>query len=138
VSKWEVEKSLAKSASVLTSFDGVLSWMQGVLSSHGETIDVKADFEGGCILQSGIVLCKLLNIVAPGTVAKIHDVKPPVNGFFMAASKFKAQENATNFIRGAQKIGIPKSLTFDAQELTELRDIKAVLRCVENLSKIVK
>jgi hypothetical protein len=116
-----------------SAFNHVLVWMQGVLED--DCVDVN-NFDGS-VLQSGVLLCELLNILQPDSVPKIHRVERDSDGQFGAIAKFRISENATNFIKGCQKLGMPRNCAFDTQELTELRDVKAVLRCVETLGKML-
>jgi hypothetical protein len=116
-----------------SAFNHVLVWMQGVVED--DCVDVN-NFDGS-VLQSGVVLCELLNILQPDSVPKIHRVDRDSDGQFGAIAKFRISENATNFIKGCQKLGMPRNCAFDTQELTELRDVKAVLRCVETLGKML-
>jgi hypothetical protein len=118
------------------SFTAVLAWMQDVLGPDDENADFSS-FGDGSMLQSGMLICQLLNILEPGSVSKIHKVKRDSDGQFGAIAKFRISENVTNFIKGCQKLGMPRNCAFDTQELTEMRDLKAVLRCLETLAKML-
>ncbi|KAH8093352.1 hypothetical protein JL720_4479 [Aureococcus anophagefferens] len=68
-------------------------------------------------LRSGVVLCKLLNGVAPGSVKKIAT----------SAMPFKQMENISLFIRGIKKLGVHDSDCFDTNDLYKGQDIGKVV-----------
>ena len=79
-------------------------------------------------LRSGVVLCKLLNGVAPGSVKKIATSSMP----------FKQMENISLFIRGIKKLGVHDSDCFDTNDLYKGQDIGKVVQCVHSLGSVVQ
>ncbi|EGB06553.1 hypothetical protein AURANDRAFT_29136, partial [Aureococcus anophagefferens] len=79
-------------------------------------------------LRSGVVLCKLLNGVAPGSVKKIAT----------SAMPFKQMENISLFIRGIKKLGVHDSDCFDTNDLYKGQDIGKVVQCVHSLGSVVQ
>lgn len=60
-------------------------------------------------LKDGVKLCKLINIIKPGSVPKINETK-------MA---FKQRENIVNYLEGCKKLGMKESDCFVTQDLFE-------------------
>ena len=79
-------------------------------------------------LRSGVILCKLLNGIVPGTVKKIATSSMP----------FKQMENISLFIRGIKKLGVHDSDCFDTNDLYKGQDIGKVVQCVHSLGSVVQ
>ena len=65
-------------------------------------------------LKSGTRLCKLINTIQPGTVARVNESKMP----------FKQMENITAFLRGCRAVGVAE---FDCFETADLYDEKVLV-----------
>ena len=79
-------------------------------------------------LRSGVILCKLLNGIVPGTVKKIATSSMP----------FKQMENISLFIRGIKKLGVHDSDCFDTNDLFKGQDIGKVIQCVHSLGAVAQ
>lgn len=80
-----------------------LEWVQSVTK---EPLPSKDLIEA---LRDGTALCKLINVVKPGTVKRVNQSK-------MA---FKQRENITNFIRGCRTLGQSEFTLFTTTDLYE-------------------
>eukprot|EP00062_Callorhinchus_milii_P005089 gi/632944216/ref/XP_007887378.1/ PREDICTED: LIM and calponin homology domains-containing protein 1 [Callorhinchus milii] len=65
------------------------------------------DFRAG--LESGIVLCELLNAIKPGAVKKINRLPTPIAGL----------DNIALFLRGCEELGLKGSQLFDPGDLQD-------------------
>lgn len=83
-------------------------WIESVL---GEKIE---GYEEG--LKDGVVLCRVMNKLQPGAIAKINT----------SGGQFKLMENITNFQKAIQAYGVPKIDLFQTVDLWEHKDISAV------------
>lgn len=77
-------------------------------------------------LKSGVVLCKLVNVVQPGAVSKI------------SASRFAfaQMENITAFLRACKTLGLDQSSLFDTADLYNQDNMFLVLQCLLRLSNV--
>lgn len=71
-------------------------------------------------LRNGIVLCRLVNAVKPGTIKR-------VNAGSMA---FKQMENITFFTNAIRDLGVPESAMFTSVDLYEERNLGALVNCI--------
>ena len=76
-------------------------------------------------LKSGIVLCKLANVLKPGAVPKINPGKLP----------FHRMENLQNFSSFVRSLGIPDRNNFVSVDLHDEKDLKAVLLSLLTLKR---
>jgi len=76
-------------------------------------------------LKDGIVLCKLINELQPGSVKKINESK-------MA---FKQMENIANFLAGCEKLGIKTMDLFQTVDLYEAANMPAVINGIMALGR---
>ena len=83
-----------------------IDWMEAVT---GERIRPKSLAEA---LHDGQYLCRLINCLKPGAVAKIGT----------SALAFKQMENIEKFIKAAVAYGVPVSDTFQTVDLFEAQD----------------
>ncbi|XP_014675687.1 PREDICTED: muscle-specific protein 20-like [Priapulus caudatus] len=70
--------------------------------------------------RNGVVLCKLMNKLLPGSVKKITE----------SGGDFKMMENITNFQTAAKKYGVPEIDCFQTVDLWEKRNIAQVQQCI--------
>lgn len=78
-------------------------------------------------LKSGVILCKLVNAIEPGTIPRIS-IRP---------LPFLQMENISNFLQASQKLGIPSSDLFQTVDLFEGKDMNQVMICVLSLARVV-
>lgn len=88
----------------------VLTWIFGVL---GEPVP-KGEFED--ILKDGVVLCNLMNKLAPGSVKKIAT----------KGTNFQLMENIQRFQAGMKAYGVPQEEIFQTADLFERRNVAQV------------
>jgi type I site-specific restriction endonuclease len=88
----------------------VLAWIFEVI---GEPVPEVA-YEDA--LRDGVALCKLINVVKPGSVAKFHT----------SGSGYQLMENINKFIKAAQDIGVPHDQLFRTVDLYEKKNIPEV------------
>lgn len=98
----------------------VLDWISEVT---GEKL--VGDYED--VLKNGIVLCKLINAIAPGSVKKIQE----------KGSNFQLMENIQRFQAGIKKYGVPEEEIFQTADLFEKRNIAQVTLCLYALARLV-
>jgi hypothetical protein len=87
-------------------------WIEAVT---GESFS-SDDFQDS--LKSGVLLCKLANIVKPGSVPKINSSKLP----------FMQMENIGYFLKAAEKIGLKSHDAFQTVDLYEGKNIPQVIQ----------
>ncbi len=76
-------------------------------------------------LQDGVYLCKAMNVLKPGSVAKIQTSK-------MA---FKKMENIGNFLSAAGAFGVPPSDLFQTVDLYEAANMNQVVSAIHALGR---
>jgi len=103
--------------------DEILEWIEAVL----DTKMPKKPFED--VLKDGVVLCKLMNQISPGSVKKIQE----------KGSNFQLMENIDRFQKALRNYGVPSEELFQTPDLFERRNIKqvtlsllALARCASN------
>lgn len=79
------------------------------------------------ILKDGVVLCKLINKLAPGSVKKIQE----------RGTNFQLMENIQRFQAGLKKYGVPEEEIFQTADLFERRNIAQVTLCLYSLGRLV-
>lgn len=79
------------------------------------------------ILKDGIILCKLINKIAPGSVKKIQE----------KGTNFQLMENVQRFQVAIKKYGVPEEEIFQTADLFERRNIPQVTLCLYCLGRIV-
>jgi len=82
----------------------------------------------GDMLKDGMLLCKLINTIRPGTVKKINKMKMP----------FMQMENISNFLQGCRKIGVQDHDCFETVDLYEQKDLGVVVQCIMALGRAVQ
>ena len=76
-------------------------------------------------MKNGVVLCKLMNKISPGSIRKIKESGP---AFFL-------MENIQSFIKAAEKYGVPDEELFLTPDLFEERNIAQVSLCIYSLAR---
>jgi len=79
-------------------------------------------------LKSGVVLCKLINVIKPGTI-KFINVKP------IAICE---RENLKSYIMACEILGVPKEESFTVSDLHDKKSINAVLLNIYSLGRAVQ
>jgi len=77
------------------------------------------------VLQNGVVLCKLINKLQPGSVKKFKEKGPA----------FLLMENVQSFLAAAKKYGVPDEEVFQTPDLFEARNIPQVALCLFSLGR---
>lgn len=106
-------------------------WMREVLKDggHGDeadkltTVHVSADVIKP--LKDGQILCKLINVIKPGTVKKINT----------STMAFKQMENINSFLTGAEKLGCAKRDLFQTVDLYEGQNPAQVINGITALGR---
>ncbi|XP_004929461.1 myophilin [Bombyx mori] len=100
----------------------VLTWISDVL---GEPLPNGA-YED--VLRDGVILCKLANKLAPGSVKKIQE----------KGTNFQLMENIQRFQAAIKKYGVPEEEIFQTADLFERRNIPQVTLCLYALGRITQ
>lgn len=98
-------------------------WMEAVT---GETL--KGDASSGNlveVLKDGAFLCKVINVLQPGSVRKVNASK-------MA---FKQMENIGNFLAGCEAYGVPRTDMFQTVDLYEGQNMPQVINGIFALGR---
>ena len=100
----------------------VLAWIEAVI---GEKLP-PGNYED--ILKDGVVLCKLANKLAPGSVKKIQ----------AKGTNFQLMENVQRFQAAIKQYGVPQEEIFQTADLFERRNIPQVTLCLYALGRITQ
>ncbi|XP_075217290.1 myophilin [Lycorma delicatula] len=100
----------------------VIQWIEDVL---GEKLP-NQPYED--ILKDGVVLCNLINKIAPGSVKKIQT----------KGTNFQLMENIQRFQAAIKKYGVPEEEIFQTADLFERRNIPQVTLCLYSLGRITQ
>lgn len=105
------------------NYEGELvKWIEDVIGEKMEFPDI-ADS-----LKSGIVLCKLLNAIEPGTVKKIN----------MKPIALMQVENIQLYLKGCWHLGVPTSDLFVTSDLFQKKGISQVLQNIVSLARVAQ
>jgi len=96
-----------------------VAWIETIT---GESFP-EGSYEDG--LQDGVMLCKLMNKLVPGSINKINTI----------ASHFKMVENLNKFQEACKKYGVPELDIFQTTDLSERKDIAAVTATIFALGR---
>lgn len=100
----------------------VLEWISAVL---GEKLP-PGNYED--ILKDGVILCNLINKLAPGSVKKIQS----------KGTNFQLMENIQRFQAAIKNYGVPQEEIFQTADLFERRNIPQVTLCLYALGRITQ
>ncbi|KAK4313926.1 hypothetical protein Pmani_014757 [Petrolisthes manimaculis] len=81
--------------------------------------------EFGNILKDGQVLCRLMNKLSPGAIAKINS----------GSIQFKMMENINNFSSSARAYGVSIQDLFQTADLFEKKDLAVVCNMIHSLGR---
>ena len=76
-------------------------------------------------LRSGVILCNLINMLKPGTIAKVSKAKMP----------FPMRENIKNFCEACRSLRVPDRDNFTTDDLFDARNMRQVLLCIMSLGR---
>ncbi|XP_054922044.1 uncharacterized protein [Dermacentor andersoni] len=97
----------------------ILDWIEEVLEQRLP----QAPYEE--VLRDGVVLCKLMNALNPGSIPKINTT----------GGQFKKMENIVMFQNAAKNWGVPDVDVFQTVDLWERRNIPQVSQCILALGR---
>eukprot|EP01027_Heterolobosea_sp_BB2_P007478 GEZU01011124.1.p1 GENE.GEZU01011124.1~~GEZU01011124.1.p1 ORF type:complete len:234 (+),score=76.49 GEZU01011124.1:39-740(+) len=80
-------------------------------------------------LRNGVYLCKLANVILPGSIPKIYD---------KTRLEFQYTENINNFLRVCDKVGLQRSHHFTVPDLWERKNSTKVVHCIHSLSALLE
>eukprot|EP00092_Neocalanus_flemingeri_P017892 GFUD01019358.1.p1 GENE.GFUD01019358.1~~GFUD01019358.1.p1 ORF type:complete len:183 (+),score=47.46 GFUD01019358.1:39-551(+) len=100
----------------------ILEWIGSVL---GEPL---ADEDFATVLKDGIILCRLMNKLQPGSVKRVKEKGPA----------FMLMENVQAFLSAAKKYGVPDEEVFQTPDLFEKRNIPQVVLCLFSLGRVTQ
>eukprot|EP00493_Phyllostaurus_siculus_P025922 UN26267 len=89
----------------------VLDWISAVLGEQ-----LSGPYEE--VLKDGQVLCRLINVLKPGSVKKVNK----------KGMAFQMMENITAFLAGCKGYGVPDEELFQTVDLWEKRDVGCVTK----------
>ncbi|KAJ1659926.1 Protein kinase of the Mitotic Exit Network [Dispira simplex] len=78
-------------------------------------------------LRDGIILCRVINTLRPGTIKQIA----------MKDIPFAQMENISSFLHAAQELGVPGSDLFQTVDLYEGKNISRVVSTILSISRII-
>ena len=103
----------------------VKRWIEAVLQEPFPDDQLYED-----VLQDGIILCRLMNMLSPGSIPKM--VSNRYNGYH-----FKSMENVTRFQNALVEFGVDKADIFQTNDLSEKEDIANVTNTLFALGRVV-
>lgn len=104
----------------------LVQWISSQCSNQvGEPEEAgKAGFQKW--LKNGVILCTLINSLAPGSVAKIQ----------ASTMAFKQMEQVSQFLKACEKYGIAAADQFQTVDLWEGKDMASVQKTLMNLGSL--
>jgi len=100
----------------------ILEWISRVL---GESLP---DEDFATLLKDGILLCRLMNKIQPGSVKRVKE----------KGSAFMLMENVQAFLAAAKRYGVPEEEVFQTPDLFEARNIPQVVLCLFSLGRVTQ
>lgn len=102
-----------------------LEWIKIITD---ENISTSGDMDNFYeVLKNGVILCKLVNVMQPGSVKKINE----------STMAFKCMENINKFLEVAKAMGVPDQETFQTVDLWERQNLNSVVICLQSLGRKV-
>ncbi|RWS16664.1 putative muscular protein-like protein [Dinothrombium tinctorium] len=99
--------------------NAILQWIGAVIEEKIPEGEIEQ------VLKDGVILCKLINKLIPGFVAKINT----------SGGDYKMMENINKFLEGAKKYGVAQTDLFQTVDLYERRNIPVVTDCLLALGR---
>ncbi|CAG2225465.1 myophilin-like [Mytilus edulis] len=108
----------------------ILQWIQ---TTTGESFNTSGDMDNfGAVLKNGILLCKLMNTLAPSPqLQKLINGKVPTLAF-------KCMEVINQAVMAMESYGVPKTELFQTVDLWEAGNLTAVLTCCSAVGRKAK
>mmetsp|Transcript_17439 Transcript_17439/g.27274 ORF Transcript_17439/g.27274 Transcript_17439/m.27274 type:complete len:605 (-) Transcript_17439:14-1828(-) len=101
----------------------VKEWIEKVLNEKVFPSNIRfAD-----VLKSGVVLCRLVNALQAGLVARVHESK----------IAFKQIENIGNYIKACSALGLSRMDSFDVPDLFDEKNMTLVVEQIARLARYV-
>jgi len=108
------------------------AWMRAVLEdgelyeeSDKLNVPIERQEDVAKALKDGVVLCRLINIIVPNSVQRIH----------LNKMAFKMMENINNFLETCERIGCKKFDLFQSVDLYESQNIPQVINGIMALGR---
>ena len=79
----------------------------------------------GDALKSGVILCRVLNKISPGTITTIHK----------SSIAYMQMENIGQYIKGCVSIGMPGQDNFDTPDLYNMKNLTQVVTQIHRLAR---
>eukprot|EP00339_Tiarina_fusa_P001689 CAMPEP_0116999016 /NCGR_PEP_ID=MMETSP0472-20121206/1886_1 /TAXON_ID=693140 ORGANISM="Tiarina fusus, Strain LIS" /NCGR_SAMPLE_ID=MMETSP0472 /ASSEMBLY_ACC=CAM_ASM_000603 /LENGTH=550 /DNA_ID=CAMNT_0004698343 /DNA_START=38 /DNA_END=1686 /DNA_ORIENTATION=+ len=79
-------------------------------------------------LKSGVILCKCINTIQPGTIPKINT----------SSFNYSQMENIGNYLKACITLGLPKTDLFDTPDLWDKKNMNLVINNIHILAKHVE
>uniref|UniRef100_A0A061S3R0 Kinesin family member C2/C3 n=1 Tax=Tetraselmis sp. GSL018 TaxID=582737 RepID=A0A061S3R0_9CHLO len=126
--------STAKQASLAERRSYVVEWIRSIT---GVQLPSDSDQVFRSKLRDGVLLCKILNAVKPGTITRIVDVNILDSN---TGEVIQTMENVTNFLKGVHAVGLPGEYIFSVGDLeddgpTERPRVVDCLICLKRMSE---
>ncbi|XP_013403492.1 myophilin isoform X3 [Lingula anatina] len=102
-----------------------LEWIQAVLGDSYK-IDMDRPYEE--VLRDGVILCNLINALAPGSVKRIHT----------KGGAFTLMQNIEAFQQALKHYGVPEEDVFQTVDLWEKKDISQVTMTLMALGRTAR
>jgi len=96
-----------------------LGWIEAIL---GEKLP-QGNYDD--VLKDGVVLCKFMNKLSPGSINKINTT----------GAQFKMMENINKFQEACKKFGVPDIDVFQTVDLWEKRNLSVVTQCIMAIAR---
>jgi len=100
----------------------VCTWIEAV------TGESKGDKTSQEWLQSGLVLCNLVNKIKPGYIKKVNTSTLP----------FKQMENITFYMNAARELGVPEQSMFGTPDLYEGKNMGSVISAINTFGGAIQ
>ncbi|KAJ1867777.1 Protein kinase of the Mitotic Exit Network [Coemansia sp. RSA 989] len=101
--------------------DTAVKFIEAVLGEHLDACTLRES------LRDGVVLCRLINALRPGSVKRINTKRLP----------FTQMENISNFLAAAQKLGLDSSDLFQTVDLYEGKNMPRVIMTLLAIARVV-
>ncbi|CAB3383194.1 Hypothetical predicted protein [Cloeon dipterum] len=100
-----------------------LEWVKQITNEDFSTSGEMDNFYE--VFKNGTRLCRLVNIIKPGSVKKINE----------SQMAFKCMENINAFLDVARSLGVPAQETFQTVDLWERQNLNSVVICLQSLGR---
>lgn len=80
------------------------------------------------VLKDGVILCKLMNRIRPGSIKKVNT----------KGGNFALMENIAAFQKGMKAVGVPEEEIFQTVDLFEARNVKSVVKAIHALGRTLQ